>query len=95
MDDPFTKENHLEFIAERKRIDAALHEGSVTRLYEDPNVRALDRMLRLKKKYNNDMDRVQGDMGNAQYNIAENEFVARAGDPNRFNEDTGGWVIWP
>lgn len=94
MDNPFTHENHLAFITERRRLEKERIDGNVIQFDEDPGHRALRRMIMLQKKYNGDMDKIQADMGD-QYDIADNEFVARAGDPNRFNEKTGGWVIWP
>ncbi len=94
MDNPFTHENHLAFIKERRRLEEERSTGNVITLDENPNVRALRRMISLQKKFNNDMDKVHRVMGD-QYALADNEFIARAGDPNRFNEKTGGWVIWP
>ncbi len=94
MSHPFTRENHLAFIKERRRLEEERVNGNVITLDEDPYVRALRRMLSLQKKFNNDMDKVHEVMGD-QYALADSEFVARAGDPNRYNEKTDGWVIWP
>ena len=94
MGNPFTRENHLAFIEERKRLEKERTEGNLIKLDEHPGTRALRRMIMLSKKYNEDMHKVAEVMG-AQYDVADGEFVCRAGDPNRFNEETGGWVIWP
>ena len=91
---PFTFENHLAFIQERQRLERERTNGNLVKFDEHPGTRALRRMITLKKKYNDDMDKVREVMG-SQYDVADSEFVCRAGDPNRFNEKTGGWVIWP
>lgn len=90
----FTRENHLLFIAKRQQIESERIDGNVIKLDEHAGTRALRRMFILKKKFNNDMSKVHNIMGD-QYNVAENEFIKRAGDPNRYNEKTSGWVIWP
>lgn len=93
--DPFTHENHVAFIQKRRRMEKERTEGNIIKFDEDPGHRALRHMIQLKNKYNDDMDKVQKAMGTEQYNNAENEIIARSGDPNRFNEETGGWIIWP
>ena len=95
MSNPFTHENHVAFIKERQRLEKERTIGNLIRLDEHPGHRALRRMLLLKKKFDNNMDKVRAAMGDNQYDVADGEFVCRAGDPNRFNEKTGGWVIWP
>lgn len=91
---PFTRENHLAFINKRQCIESDRVNGNVIKFDEHLGTRALRRMISLRKKFSNDMDKVRKVMGD-QYQVAENEFICRAGDPNRFNEKTGGWVIWP
>jgi len=69
--------------------------ANVVQLGENESVRALQRFLTLKSKFNNDIGRVIREMGRAQYNLAESEMIMRAGDPDRFDEKTGNWIIWP
>lgn len=95
MSNPFTYENHVKFMEERRAIEKARREGKVVQLsVDDSGHEALTRMIRLQKKYNGDMRKVEEVMGD-QYTVADAEFVSRAGDPNRFNEKTGSWAIWP
>jgi len=94
MSHPFTYENHIAFIKDRQQLEKERVSGNVVQFDEDPGHRALRRMISLQKKFSGDMTKVQEAMG-SQYNVADSEFVARAGDPNRFNEKTGSWVIWP
>ena len=69
--------------------------ANVVQLGENESVRALQRFIALKSKFNNDIDRVIREMGRAQYNLAENEMMMRAGDPARFDPKTVNWIIWP
>ena len=69
--------------------------ANVIQLGETESTRALQRMLTLKEKYKGDMKKVKEVMGQQQYNLAENEFISRAGDPKRFIEETHSWRIWP
>jgi hypothetical protein len=68
--------------------------AQVIQLAEDLNIRALGRFIRLKNR-GLSVAQIITKMGRAQYNLAEGEMVTRAGDPNRFDEKTGNWIIWP
>jgi hypothetical protein len=94
MSYPFTPENHVAFMKERERLEDERAAGNIITLDEDPGVRALRRMIALKKKFNCCIDKIRETMGD-QYSLAENELISRAGDPNRFNAKTGGWIVWP
>jgi hypothetical protein len=69
--------------------------ANVIQLGENESVRALQRFVVLRNKYKGDIDKVARVMGQAQYNLAEGELISRAGDPDRFDEKTGNWIIWP
>ena len=68
--------------------------ANVVQLGENESVRALQRMITLQKK-GMSPQMIREKMGNAQYNLAENEFISRSGDPKRFDPKSGGWIIWP
>jgi hypothetical protein len=68
--------------------------ANVIQLGENESVRALQRMLTLKNQGLMPAE-IRKKMGNAQYNLAENELILRSGDPNRYDPKTGGWKIWP
>ncbi len=67
--------------------------AQVIKLPKEPEVRALYKMLLLKKKHG--PQQIRKHMSEKEYNLAENEFIARSGDPNRFDKKTGGQMIWP
>lgn len=67
--------------------------AQVIELPKEPEIRALYKMLRLNKKHG--LGGAAKHMSREEYALAENEFIARSGDPNRFDEKTGGWKIWP
>ena len=67
--------------------------AKIIQLPKEPEVRALKKMLLLGKKYH--PSQVRKRMSKGEYALAENEFIARSGDPKRYDEKTGGWVIWP
>lgn len=67
--------------------------AQVIKLPKEPEVRALYKMLLLKKKYS--PEQVRKHMSEEEYGIAEREFISRSGDPNRFDKKTGGHIIWP
>ena len=68
--------------------------ANVIQLGENESVRALQRMLTLKRLGLMPAE-IRKKMGNAQYNLAENELISRSGDLNRYDPNTGGWRIWP
>lgn len=58
-----------------------------------PEARALYRMLVLDKKHG--AGQAHKHMSREEYHLAENEFIMRSGDPDRYDERTGNWIIWP
>lgn len=67
--------------------------AKVIQLPKEPEARALYKLLLLNKKHG--VHEAPKHMSEGEYALAENEFIARSGDPSRFDEKTGGWIIWP